>query len=782
MSGIASAAAGSPSARRWGSATLTIVRLRLESARAKVTLQALPLVFTLLFFAWFAYDRWLAVDSVLGLGLDTANYLATMHQISGVDVSGEGLLRPPLIGYFLWPLVHIFGPLPALKIGAVIVSTLHAGIFFALASRHVSRGVALAATLTFAFTFTTIGALNWGHLTLLAVAAYGLAFLCLREALAGGEKRYFIGLGLAAWLLVFSNQFGLIVLAISCIGAALAIISTPSLRSRIPLLMFVTGAVGLAAVPLASIYLDQSGAFGVETFLTFHWPWEGRPEFWRALGSQLPAGAVGRMAFAAVAVWGAVILARRSKADLAATVAPALALVVLDLFLSGGIADRAILFLSIWIWLFVAVAGQELIRRLIGFKSHITLASALGLSLLSYACYSWVKDGKAQLRTRLFSVVAAQELKTRLRHGQTIVTLGAVAGLLLLTFSSYSWFKDGRDHVERASRFNSYLSPDHLEVIGKIDETMASGPGVVYPRGRGWWVEGLTARQVFESDSGNVYVRDGRLNETRLANVLLTGESVITNQSIFASEAYLIPELPMDPAIGLDNGEFKHFAYLDDDLTWAILDGPERKRFVYLGNGTGSTPGERVYDLGGVRLRKTIAFVPREPALRMTFSVEGDKSSLSSLTIPIMAAQQPTMVFGDGDLAAFGFMVQGSFVNAWQAFITINIETPDGVEAIFEEDILNQRVVAKVTSDGQNGELLTLIFALVGPTVPPPGAEERFSAADSLQQLNPAFILVDTATTADWVGEPIGLPKQRWLAESPWFRLTAQSGSVVVRR
>ena len=234
MSGIASAAAGSPSARRWGSATLTIIRLRLESARAKVTLQALPLVFTLLFFAWFAYDRWLAVDLVLGLGLDTANYLATMHQISGVDVSGEGLLRPPLIGYFLWPLVHIFGPLPALKIGAVIVSTLHAGIFFALASRHVSRGVALAATLTFAFTFTTIGALNWGYLTLLAVAAYGLAFLCLREALAGGEKRYFIGLGLAAWLLVFSNQFGLIVLAISCIGAALAIISTPSLRSRIP--------------------------------------------------------------------------------------------------------------------------------------------------------------------------------------------------------------------------------------------------------------------------------------------------------------------------------------------------------------------------------------------------------------------------------------------------------------------------------------------------------------------------------------------------------------------
>ncbi len=193
---------------------------------------------------------------------------------------------------------------------------------------------------------------------------------------------------------------------------------------------------------------------------------------------------------------------------------------------------------------------------------------------------------------------------------------------------------------------------------------MGAGPGVVYPRGLGWWVEGLTARQVFESDSGNVYVRDGRLTETRLANVLLTGESVISNRAIFASDAYSLPALAMDPAIGLDNGEFKHFVYLDDDLSWAILKGLDDRRFVYLGNGTGETTGERLYDLGGVRLRKTIELVPGEPALRMTFSVEGNDAGISSLHIPIMAAREPTLVFGEGDLAAFGFMVQGHFVEA----------------------------------------------------------------------------------------------------------------------
>ena len=761
---------------------MTTIRSRLEAAEAKDALRVLPLVLTLLGFTWFAYDRWLAVDAFLGLGIDAGNYLATMRQISGLDVSGEGLLRPPLIGYFLWPLVQIFGPLAALKIGALIVSLLHAGIFFALASRHVSRGVALAATLAFAFTLATVEALAWGYLTLLAVATYGLAFLSLREALAGGEKRYFIGLGLAAWLLVFSNQIGVTIFAVSAVGAGVAIISSPKLRSRIPLLGLTATAVCLSAVPLVSIYLNQSGALGVDTLLTFHWPGEGAPNFWRALGSQLPAGAVGRMAFAAVAVWGAVVLARRSKADLAATVAPALALIVLDLFLSGSIANRTSLFLSIWIWLFVAVAAQELIRRLISSKSHITLASALGLSLLAYTCYGWVKGGRIQLRTRLFSVLAAQELKTRLRHSRTIVALGAVAGILLLTFSSYSWVKDGRAHVDPSIEFFDYLSADHLEAIGSIDETVGAGPGVVYPRGLGWWVEGLTARQVFESDSGNVYVRDGRLTETRLANVLLTGESVISNRAIFASDAYSLPALAMDPAIGLDNGEFKHFVYLDDDLSWAILKGLDDRRFVYLGNGTGETPGERLYDLGGVRLRKTIELVPGEPALRMTFSVEGNDAGISSLYIPIMAAREPTLVFGEGDLAAFGFMVQGHFVEAWRAFITINIETPQGVQAIFEEDILNQRVVTKVSSDGRNGELLTLVFALVGSSLPQPGVEETFSAADSLRRLNPAFILVDTAVAASagWIGEAIGLPKERWLAESPWFRLTAQSGSVVV--
>ncbi len=108
---------------------MTTIRSRLGAAEAKDALRVLPLVLTLLGFTWFAYDRWLAVDAFLGLGIDAGNYLATMRQISGLDVSGEGLLRPPLIGYFLWPLVQIFGPLAALKIGALIVSLLHAGIF-----------------------------------------------------------------------------------------------------------------------------------------------------------------------------------------------------------------------------------------------------------------------------------------------------------------------------------------------------------------------------------------------------------------------------------------------------------------------------------------------------------------------------------------------------------------------------------------------------------------------------------------------------------------------------
>ena len=725
---------------------MTRIQLRLEFAQAKGALQALPLVLTLLFFVWFAYDRWLAVDAVLGLGIDAGNYLATMRQISGENVSGEGLLRPPIIGYFLWPLVQIFGPLAALKIGAVIVSVLHAGIFFALASRHVSRGVALTATLAFVFTFSTLGALSWGYFTLLAVAAYGLAFICLREALAGGEKRYFIGLALAAWLLVFSNQIGVLLFGISAFGAGLAIAASPSLRTRIPWLVLVAGAVGLSAVPLASIYFNQSGALGVENVLAFHVPWEGTPHFWRDFGSQLPAGALGRMAFAAAAVWGAIVLARRSKADLAATVTPALVLILLELILSGSIARRGSLFISIWTWLFVAVAAQEMVRRLIHSRSEITLHPALGL-------------------------------------GRSIMTLAPVPALIFLLFASSIWTNNGLGRVDVAIRWFSYLSPERLEAIETIDKEVGPGPGVAYPLGLGWWIEGLTARQVFDSDSGAALVRDGRLSDTRLANVLLTGESVVSNRAIFASEAYSLPSVPMDPAVGLDNGEFKHFVYLDDDQTWVVLEATEGGRVVYFGNGISDRPGERLYDLGGVSLRKTTSLVPGEPTLRVTFSADGGSHSISSLTIPIMAAREPTLIFSDGVLAAFGFMVQGYFVEPWQAVIMINIEVPEGVEAIFEEDSANQRVVLHVEVDRSCGEpseeLISLVFSLVGPSVPLAGIEESYSAADSLRQLNPAFLLIDTAVPKGWLGQSIGLPKERWLAKSPWFRLAAHAGSVV---
>lgn len=114
--------------------------------------------------------RLLTTAPYLVIGDDTGSYLATLNSIQGNDLSGHGDLRPPLIGYYLWPLVSLFGQLTGAKVAALIASVVGAGSFYLVARKLTAPLWAALGGIAFIWLPIYAETLGWGFLSLLAIA------------------------------------------------------------------------------------------------------------------------------------------------------------------------------------------------------------------------------------------------------------------------------------------------------------------------------------------------------------------------------------------------------------------------------------------------------------------------------------------------------------------------------------------------------------------------------------------------------------------------------------
>ena len=104
------------------------------------------------------------------LGDDTGSYLSSLNFIQGTDLTGHGGIRPPLVGYFLYPFVEILGVFPGAKVAALVASVIGAGAFFLVAKRLTQPLWAAIGSVAFIWLPIYAETLGWGFLSILVIA------------------------------------------------------------------------------------------------------------------------------------------------------------------------------------------------------------------------------------------------------------------------------------------------------------------------------------------------------------------------------------------------------------------------------------------------------------------------------------------------------------------------------------------------------------------------------------------------------------------------------------
>jgi hypothetical protein len=310
-----------------------------------------------------------------------------------------------------------------------------------------------------------------------------------------------------------------------------------------------------------------------------------------------------------------------------------------------------------------------------------------------------------------------------------------------------------------------------------------AGAGVTYPWPLGNWTEGLAGRRVLSS-----------------THALLTGERVATNGLAFVADAYSAPDVPMDPAVGVDNGAWKQLLYLDDGLIRVGCGSDAGSRQVALSemslqrHVTTSTStawvDSRTYVLDGLRVVKEVRLPAQGDQVMVTLSADCGTGFAASLLAPLQPALPTVPVSMDGLQAIFGFRGWKSFTSEWSASSQVAVEGSAGAETILAVAPAGQQpwhpageivAAALVESPSPQAEL-SLAFTVKGWPSGDGAGLRTFTAQEAIDDHDVTFAVVDRQPSQPWFGDPLAVPVGAWLDGGPYFQRLSDDGRVAAYR
>ena len=664
--------------------------------------------------------RIVVLQSRVALGMDAGDYLATMRQLFGTDVTGKGLTRPPLVGLALWPLVQVFGPLEATKLLAVAASVLIGVPFYVLCSRFTRRVVALVASLAFVFSLRYMDALNWGFLTLVSVGLFTLCFYLIHEILAAPsfERGKVLALALTTWALVSANRSSTFIYVATVLAfAAVAFVVGGRLRSGLPRLLPAALVALLLSLPILPIYLRSSFAVGNDEFLAAIDSSHGLVGGWDKLRYFFEPNLLWA-AVALVGLLGGVILHRRTLFGGVLFLTLFLVPLALCMLTGGEVGTRSVYFLYLPLWLGFAVFADALVRT--------------------------ARDRRAA------------------------VTGGLVCVLALLALATM-W--KGHSKLSEAAEWYGYLGAEHVTAIETMDREAPAGSGVAYPNGLGKWTAGLAGRRVYGSSP------------------LLAGDHVTTNGWAFVADAYIAGDVPMDPALGVNDGGLKHLLYSDDrqiEIEYVTRSASRRVTLADAGfqesvtaieNGT--FVDRRTYLLDGLQVVKEVTLPEHSDRVTVSLMIESPSGRVSRVVVPVQPASQWVAATSSQQQADIRFQGLIPFGGKWWASVLIDLSSDKGEAATLTLSPSETVAVAEVRPESPRVEV-TLSFTFQGEPSGAAAGLRSFAAEDVIRQDGITFAVVDRQPAKPWFGDPLSTVALAWLEGAPYFRPLWEGRNVAV--
>ena len=466
---------------------------------------------------------------------DGKNYLVTMSQVFGNDVSGRGLTRPPLFALTVTVTTEIWGAVAGSRILSVLISSMIGWPFFLVMRRVVPPWIALVGALLFVLNPMYSEMLSWGYITFFGIFFSLFSFYFLLDAFSTKSRKSTILAGFMGSLVIGFHQTSSVIFIGLAFGlvVALAFASWKDVRGALSVWVRAAIAGGFLSLPYVPSYISQArNISGGYVGSVFSWrtaeQLAGRWHYFYGQHAEVWASV---LVPALIGLW---VLLRRDRNLFSLVIAFLVVPLGLNLLDAADLADRSAYFSYFSIYALFCVGMARL------------------LDLASDSC-------SRRLGSR-WPLIAKGSL-----------ILAMIAVLLIVG-------QTGQRQLSFASRFYRTLDDDEVQVAEWIAEGQLEPEGAiaVFPGPFSDWIRAIAVRSAFHRSLSIRGEWDWKLDQAKASIALFSGNQSIDNGSLRISTTY--PYLQSDglqvslylPYMGVDTlAAVDAFAWIDSQ---AILE------------------------------------------------------------------------------------------------------------------------------------------------------------------------------------------------------------------
>jgi hypothetical protein len=694
----------------------------------------------LLSLAIIAILRYMAVRQHLDMGPDIANYLTTMNTFFGHDVTGTGLLRPPLIALPLKAFTLVFGELNGAKLLGVFISVAIGLPFYLIARRVSHQWIAVAVTIVFVLTPAYANMLSWGYITMFGIFFTLLAVYFFLSILEAPTKRNVALAGLSTSLVFGFHQLtaAFFVPLFVVLFATLLLLNRDQLRKN--LIPFTAG-VAIAAIlslPYIPVYihlLQMQSSEGGNTELSTTPFVQFASEVWYL--PWLSAVVMGIVVALASLAW----LRRHEKSMatlLAVLLVFPLALMIFTLhppFVE--LNRRAHFFLYVPIW---AITGFILSRL-----------------------WSW-----------------RPLLSPRLPHNLTkLVTIGLLASFLI------SGMIASQRELHRGLEFYSYLDDTRWNAVQWTKlHTPEDAILAAYPENLGWWIEGAVPRTVFEVTERNMEANTVERQRALIAEQLLSRNRGLDNGYIRLATCYPYTNAPGNPVIGVYvGGKYQDLLMFDDSQSGIQIEGSGTFDMNSATSREFSTEGDSAsmqmvtsYYIYDATITQTVTLEQGSQRATVTYAIQSNGQAVTRLHIPSFFCYKPKSVSADAEDGHIEIVQE--LETPFHGIIPITTRlSVDVTGATFETPNMQEAQVPLAFGIHSANASVTLAFDI--STTQQPNGEQvvAYEVPQLIKDNAIGYLAIDLKPDSPlWSDLPLGL--EQWLNACPYYKLVYSEGDI----
>ena len=700
----------------------------------------LPTLVLVLSLTIVAILRYMAVRQHMDMGQDMANYLTTMNTFLGQDVTGTGLLRPPLIAIPLKVFTLAFGDLTGGKLLGVSISVAIGIPFYLIAKRVSSPWIAVAVSILFVLTPAYANMLSWGYITmfgifftLLAVYFFMLAFesRSRRNALFAGlfaslvfgfhqlTAAFFVPLCavLLASLIIFNRHRSGTYWANAALGASIGVIlSLPYVPVYIHLLHMQSSQGGSGGLS-ASLFTEFTSRL-------WYLPWT-----WAAV-----LGILGALA-SLVSLW------RRDRN-------PAILLATLFLF-------------PLLLLLFTLPPPFVELNRRAHYFLYVPIWAISGY-ILSVA-WPWRPSA----------------LPPRFRSFPRFAVAGLLAGLIV-----YGAVFSQRE-LSRGLDYYTYLDETRWNAVQWMKmNTPKDTVAVAYPEHLGWWIEGEAPRTVFEVTDRDMEANKVERQRALIAELLMSRNRGMDNGYIRLATCYPYTDAPGNPVIGIYVGGRYHDLLMFDDSQSSIqiegsggfdMNSATSKEFITGGDST-SMQTVITYHFNDATITQTVTIGQSSQMATVTYTIQSIGQAVTRLHMPLFFCLEPKSVSTDPQDGHIEVAQEPDTQFSGKVPVTTRLSL-DLTGATVETPNMQEDQISLAFGIQSANASVTLAFDI--STTQQPNGEQAiaYEVPQLIKDNAIGYLAIDLRPhSALWSDLPLGL--EEWLNTCPYYQLVYKEGDI----